>query len=108
MAAHLSDPFTAFGSAAFAAGPEVARAGMFIQRPDSLLIGFFAGRPLWYSGMGGILLIAGARGGKLRDVLAYNLCTGVYARSMLVLDMKGELAAISRDQTLDRKFCIYK
>lgn len=96
-----------FGSAAFAAGPEIARAGMFTQRPDSLLVGFFAGRPLWYSGMGGVLLIAGARGGKLRDVLAYNLCSGVYAHSMLVLDMKGELAAISRDQTPDRKFCIY-
>ena len=27
--------------------------------------------------------------------------------SMLVLDMKGELAAISQDQTADRKHCIY-
>ncbi|NQW11395.1 MAG: type IV secretory system conjugative DNA transfer family protein [Alphaproteobacteria bacterium] len=107
MAALSPNASAPFGSAAFAAGPEIARAGMFIQRPDSLFIGFFAGRPLWYSGMGGALLIAGARGGKLRDVLAYNLCTGVYAHSMLVLDMKGELAAISRDQTPDRKFCIY-
>ncbi len=96
-----------FGSAAFCNPEEVAAAGMFKQRPHSLLIGFLGRWPLWYSGMGGLLLVAGARGGKLKDVLAYNICSGIHAPSMLILDMKGELAAISRDLTPDRKFAIY-
>ncbi len=96
-----------FGSAAFADQRDIARAGLLKQMPHSLFIGFFHGRPLWYSGMGGLLLTAGARSGKLRDVLGYNLCSGIHAPSMLILDMKGELAAISRDQTPDAKFCIY-
>jgi len=96
-----------FGSARFAESSDLVSAGMFTQRPDSLLVGFWNGRPLWYSGMGGALLVAGARGGKLRDVLGYNVCSGIYAHSMVILDMKGELAAISQDQTPDRKFCIY-
>ena len=97
-----------FGSATFADFAELRFAGMFKQKPGSLLIGFFGKRPLWYDGMGGLLLIAGARGGKLRDVLAYNICAGINAcGSMVILDIKGELAAISQDQTPDRKFCIY-
>ncbi|MEM6537377.1 MAG: type IV secretory system conjugative DNA transfer family protein [Pseudomonadota bacterium] len=96
-----------FGSAAFAERDELARAGMFVQKPSSLLVGFFEGKPLWYSGAGGLLLTAGARGGKLKDILAYNICTGIYAHSMLILDMKGELAAISQDQRADHKHCIY-
>lgn len=107
MAAPFSNRNHPFGSARFAGPEEIARAGLHIQRPDSLLIGFSGNRPIFYRGMGGALLIAGARGGKLRDVLAYNLCSGIYAHSMLVLDMKGELAAISRDQTPERKYCLY-
>jgi type IV secretion system protein VirD4 len=80
---------------------------MFTQTPDSLLIGFMGKRPLWYRGAGGVLLTAGARGGKLTTVLAYNICVGIYTPSMLILDMKGELAAISQDQTPDRKHCFY-
>ena len=95
------------GSAAFASDREISRSGMLTQRPNSLLVGFHGKKPLFYSGMGGLLLTAGARGGKLKDVLAFNVCSGIYAHSMLILDMKGELAAISRDQTPDRKFCIY-
>jgi len=49
-------------------------------------------------------MVAGARGGKLRDVLAYNICSGIHAGSMIVLDMKGELAMISLDLTPDGKF----
>lgn len=96
-----------FGSAAFAAEQDLRRAGMFTQKPNSLLVGFHEKRPIFYSGAGGLLLTAGARGGKLRDVLAYNICTSIHVLSMLILDMKGELAAISQDQTADRKFAIY-
>jgi type IV secretion system protein VirD4 len=97
-----------FGSAAFADSRELADAGFFRQTPTSLFVGFSGGKPLWYHGAGGLLLTAGARSGKLRDILAYNLCSGIYSGgSLLALDMKGELAAISQDQTPDGKFCAY-
>jgi len=96
-----------FGSASFATERDLRAAGMFEKKPNSILFGFFGKQPLYYSSMGGVLLVAGARGGKLRDILAYNICSGICASTMLILDMKGELAAISRDQTTDKKFCIY-
>ncbi len=97
-----------FGSAAFADARELSAAGFFQQSPTSLLVGFSGGKPLWYHGAGGLLLTAGARSGKLRDILAYNLCAGIFSGgSLLALDMKGELAAISQDQTPDGKFCAY-
>ncbi|MDH5721907.1 MAG: type IV secretory system conjugative DNA transfer family protein [Alphaproteobacteria bacterium] len=96
-----------FGSASFASEQDVRKAGMFDQHSNSLLIGFYGHRPVWYSGMGGLLLVAGARGGKLRDVLAYNICRGICLSSMVILDMKGELAVISQGQELDGKIPIY-
>ncbi|NKB59157.1 MAG: TraM recognition domain-containing protein [Alphaproteobacteria bacterium] len=96
-----------FGSAKFASATDLARAGMFKQKPNSLLVGFWGNRPLWYSGQGGLLLTAGGRGGKLATILGYNICSGIYRQTLLALDMKGELAAISQDQTPDKKFCIY-
>lgn len=97
-----------YGSADFANSFDLRRAGMFRQSPTSLFVGFFEGKPLWYDGAGGLLLVGGARSGKLRDILAYNICSGIYAGgSMLILDMKGELAAISQDQTPDKKYCAY-
>ena len=97
-----------FGSAAFANRFDVRKAGLLKQSSTSLYIGFFEGRPLWYDGAGGLLLVGGARSGKLRDILAYNVCAGIYAGgSMLILDMKGELAVISQDQTPDQKYCAY-
>lgn len=96
-----------FGSARCAGVRDFQRAGMFEQDETSLLFGFLGNRQVFYSGPGGAVLIAGARSGKLRDVLAYNICAGIHPGSMLLLDVKGELAAISRDQTPDRKHCIY-
>ena len=96
-----------FGSGRFTLREEVARAGMFRQQPDSLLVGFMGNRPLWYSGMGGALLVAGARVGKMRDLIAYNLCSGTLLSSLVMLDLKGEGGVISQDQTPDRKFCIF-
>ena len=106
----MSDPFNEFnrfGSADFSSLYDLARAGMLRRKDNSLFIGFMGKRPLWYSGAGGVLLVAGARGGKLRDMLAYNLCAGICKGPVVVLDMKGELAAISQNQTADRKFNIY-
>src|SRR3546814_9440653 len=92
-----------FGSAEFADERDIARAGLYEQTDDGLLVAFDGTRPLFEKGMGGLLKIAGARSGKLRDVQAYNICAGVCRQSMVILDMKGELAAISQDQTPDRK-----
>ena len=96
-----------FGSAGVSNARDFAKANMFDADDTSLLFGFFGKRPVYYSGPGGAVLVAGARSGKLRDVLAYNICWGIHPGSMLLLDVKGELAAISRDQTPDRKHCIY-
>jgi type IV secretion system protein VirD4 len=97
-----------FGSARFAETHDIAAAGMFEATEDSLLVGFHGDYPIYFSGAGGLLMTAGARGGKLASVLGYNLCHGIARTSNFVtLDMKGELAAISQDQTPDGKFCIY-
>jgi len=96
-----------FGSARFAEPSEIKRAGSFRQNPDSLFLGFDGDRPIWYDGMGGLVTVAGARSGKLRDVLAYNVCSGVHAGAILALDVKCEFASISQDQTADRKFAGY-
>lgn len=96
-----------FGSAGFADSSDLRREGFYQHKPNSLMLGFHDGRPIYWSGAGGLLLIAGARSGKLRDVLAYNICCGMYSQSMLILDMKGELAAISQDQTKSGKHCYY-
>ena len=86
----------------------MAHAGLFARDANSLLVGFIGNQPLWYSGMGGVLSIAGPRSGKGRDLLLYNVCQGIHPETMLVLDIKGgELAAVSRNQTGDGKFCIY-
>ena len=64
--------------------------------------------PIWYSDMGGAICVAGPRSGKLRDLLGYNICCGMYPGTLLILDIKGgELASISRFQVPDGKFCIY-
>ncbi|MGB0696277.1 MAG: type IV secretory system conjugative DNA transfer family protein [Rhodospirillaceae bacterium] len=108
MAARIDHTTHPFGTAHFSGLEEVARAGMFTRSRDSLLVGFLGGRPLFYSGMGGGVCVAGARSGKLRDLIGYNICDGMYAGTLLILDIKGgELAAISRCQSVGPKACIY-
>lgn len=107
MAFPFSNAAHPFGSARFAEPKEIAGAGMLSRAPHSLLVGFLGKRLLTYSAMGGAVCVAGARSGKLRDLLAYNICCGIHAPTMVILDVKGELAAISQNQTPDHKFCIY-
>ncbi|MEM7430250.1 MAG: hypothetical protein AAF441_29685, partial [Pseudomonadota bacterium] len=93
------------GSARFAEYEELVDAGMLDPSPTASMIGFaLTGEPLFYHGAGGQLLVAPARSGKLRDILAYNILSGLNQRiSQLILDPRGEGAAISRDQTADEK-----
>ena len=102
----MNNAASPFGSARFADTAEIRRAGMFRQNPDSLLLGFERDRPLWYEGAGGLVTIAGARTGKLSDVLGYNICSGIHALDAHPRS-KGELAMVSLDQTADGKFCFY-
>ena len=108
----MSSPFGneefRFGSACPVGADEMFAKGMFTASDTALYIGEFENKPLWYHGDGGLLLCGGARSGKLTTILAYNLCHGIYSGgSMLVLDVKGELAAISRNQAPDLKACRY-
>ncbi|MEM7667966.1 MAG: type IV secretory system conjugative DNA transfer family protein [Pseudomonadota bacterium] len=97
-----------FGSAAFAEPKEIKAAGFYRKTPTALYIGHHNGRPLYWDGMGGVLMTAGARSGKLRDILADNVCSGTCQElTLIILDPKGELAAISQDQTPDDKYCLY-
>lgn len=111
MSHPFGDPFgndrQRFGSARFERIGKLSRIDAFKQKPGSLFVGFAGGKTLFYDGAGGVLCVAGARAGKLRDFLAYNVCHSILKHTLLVLDMKGELAAISQNQTPDKKFCYY-
>ena len=96
-----------FGSADFSGNRDIATAGLFDPPDDGLFFGFKGKRPLYFSGMGGALLVAGARSGKLTTVLAYNACHSIARHTLVILDIKGEIAAISQDQVPDGKYCIY-
>ncbi|WP_438729235.1 type IV secretory system conjugative DNA transfer family protein [Parasphingorhabdus sp. DH2-15] len=97
-----------FGSAQLSGYNSINRAGYFEHRSNSLLVGFHNRKKLLANGMGGILTCAGARSHKLTSQISYNaLATGIYLQSALIFDPKGEIAAISQDQTEVGKFCIY-
>jgi type IV secretion system protein VirD4 len=96
-----------FGSSRFATEAELEAAGLFKQHPHSIFIGFFYGRPVYFHGPSGMVCTAGARAGKMKDFLSYNILSGTCLQSLIMLDLKGEGAAISRDQTADNKYCGY-
>lgn len=80
-----------YGSGSWAGYEDVARAGYL--KPKSLQLGFFGREPLHVNNQAPLITVAGARSGKGRDVIAYNVIN--YPGSMLIHDAKGELAAIS-------------
>jgi len=104
----LTNEIDRFGSSEFAQSADLSRGDFYTQTNSAAFIGFDGNRPLWVDSDGALLLVAGARGGKLRDLLSYNICSGILSGvSLLILDLKGELACISADQTPDKKFCRY-
>ncbi|MGJ8530137.1 type IV secretory system conjugative DNA transfer family protein [Maritalea sp.] len=96
-----------FGSSRFATYDELARAGLFKQRPDSFFVGYFEGRDVWFHGPAGLTIVAGARAGKMRDVICRNLLTGTCQHTLMMLDPKAEGAYLSQDQSADGKSCAY-
>ncbi|GAB5449603.1 type IV secretory system conjugative DNA transfer family protein [Gymnodinialimonas sp.] len=93
-----------FGSTRPATYDELLRAGLFEQHPHSIFLGFFEGREVYTHGPAGTVVTAGARSGKLRDLLIFNLLSGTCLTSSVTLDPKGEAAYIAQDQTADGKF----
>lgn len=89
-----------FGSAHWASPEAIAHAGL--HGTSGPFLGYMGERPLRLPGDAPIITFGGAGSGKLRDVLAYNLCglrdrKGAWhaPRRMLINDPRGELAAIS-------------
>ncbi|MEP2640811.1 type IV secretory system conjugative DNA transfer family protein [Roseobacter sp.] len=73
----------------------------------SIFMGFFEGRPIYFHGPAGMTITAGARAGKMRDVLARNLMSGTCLHTIIMLDLKGEGAYLLQDQTADGKYLAY-
>ncbi|MEO1042990.1 MAG: type IV secretory system conjugative DNA transfer family protein [Pseudomonadota bacterium] len=81
-----------FGTAGFASGNDVRRADL--RDPSGVPVGFKDGSLLKLGGDALLITVGGAGSGKLRDLLSYALCMGP-SSPMIVLDPRGELAAIS-------------
>lgn len=88
---------TRYGSAHWATSEQVRRAGLYDVDPQARHIGWHEGRIVRAGGMAGMVICAGARGGKLRDVLQWYLC-GQSTQSMAMLDPKLEGGAVSQFQ----------
>ncbi|MEM9238473.1 MAG: type IV secretory system conjugative DNA transfer family protein [Pseudomonadota bacterium] len=92
-----------FGSSAWAETSHLAMASLFTQQPMSIFVGYFKGRKVYFHGPAGLTITAGARAGKFRDILCRNLLSGTCQHSIIMLDLKGEGAYVSQDQTRDGK-----
>ena len=93
-----------FGSSETASAEDLEAADLFTQHKHSIFVGFFNGLKVYFHGPAGMVLTAGARSGKLRDVLAYNIITGTCLQNVVMLDPKREGQSISANQTADSKF----
>ena len=87
------------GSAQWACEAQIKNTGLF--NPCGVFLGFDGQHPLFLDNPAPLITIGGAGSGKLRDLLAYNLC-GIRAGGqwraparVLINDPRGELAAIS-------------
>src|SRR5882672_6999482 len=89
-----------FGSASWTTRQDVRRSGLY--QASGPFLGYFDGRQLRLNGDGPLTTFGGAGSGKLRDLIAYNLCgfrdlDGKWQTParLLVNDPRGELGAIS-------------
>lgn len=77
------------GDARFATLPDLRKAGLLKQTPQSILIGTYKGRYLWLGGAQHVITISPTRSGKTTSIAIPVLLS--YQQSMVVLDLKGEL-----------------
>jgi type IV secretion system protein VirD4 len=82
------DKRSLYGTARFATAAEIAGAGFFDQKPNSLIVGKFNGKYLFYTGQQFAILAAPTRSGKGVGIVIPNLLT--YGESIVVLDIKQE------------------
>lgn len=99
--------FNRFGSSEFAEWNDIAPSGLLTQLRNSVFGCYFGNHPLWLSGPGGIICVAGARSGKGRDFGVYSACAGILQENFLCVDTKKENGIISQDQTADgaHRYC---
>lgn len=98
--AYTSNEDRPFGSATWADPREAQKLGMLKPSRTASYIGHLNGRPLRHHGEGGAVMIAGARAGKGACILVQNLIDGMMpGRSLVVLSTKGDLPAITLNQT---------
>lgn len=97
---HFDNEDKRYGSASWAIESDIRKAGLF--EPKGLQIGFFNGKPLYLDSDAPMLTVGGAGSGKLRDLLAYVVCSKT-PLSMLILDPRGELAATSINSLIYHK-----
>ena len=91
-------PSGIFGDAAFATLEECEKAGLL--DPKGLYLGLLDGHPLFYSGKAHGLIVAPARSGKGVGSATANALH--FAGSMVVTDLKGELAAMTEAHRRER------
>lgn len=91
------------GSSQWAETSHLAMASLFDQQPMSIFVGYFKGRRVYFHGPAGLCITGGARAGKFRDILCRNLLSGTCKHAIIMLDLKGEGAYVSQDQTRDGK-----
>jgi type IV secretion system protein VirD4 len=82
-------PESTHGEARFATLPDLKKAGLLKQTPESILMGKYKGRYLWLGGAQHVITISPTRSGKTTSVAIPVLLS--YKQSMVVLDLKGEL-----------------
>lgn len=96
--AEAEKPSGTFGEASFATLDECQATGLL--EPRGLYLGLLDGQPLFYCGKAHLLTAAPARQGKSAGVVASNLLHS--QASVLVADMKGELAAVTAEHRAKR------
>lgn len=94
-----------FGSAGWADEAQMRAAGLFAER--GLPIGFMGRRRLWLEGDAPLITFGGAGTGKLTTVIGHVLCS-VKDRSMIVLDPRGEIAAIFAPALMHHGFRVHR
>jgi len=104
MDKHFDSADQRHGSASWAQSEDLRRAGLLGRK--GLPIGHFNGKPLHLDGDAPMLTIGGAGSGKLRDLLAYVVCTSTGER-LFVLDPRGELYAVSWHNFIRSKAHVY-
>jgi type IV secretion system protein VirD4 len=90
--AYTFDPEKAHGSARFANKQDLKKARLF--KSGGIHIGFFDGRKLFVNSSSHLLLVAGARAGKLVTILAAAVLSLPRKYSLAIFDPKAEITCI--------------